>query len=100
MVAAGEFHTVALQRDGRVVAVGDNRNRQCCVEDLEHIVSVACLPEGTLCVRADGRVVIRGGSGELNGAIESLRDVVAIHTCEHRIVALTADRRLICIPKT
>lgn len=99
MVAAGEYHTVALQRDGRVVAVGDNRNGQCRVEDLEHIVSVACLPEGTLCVRADGRVVIRGGSGELDEAVKSLRDVVAIHTCEHRIVALTADRRLICIPE-
>lgn len=98
-VAAGEFHTVALRRDGRVLAAGDDRMGQCRVGDLQQIVSVACLPDATLCVRADGRVIIRGGSGIYDETIAALRDVVAIHACEYRIVALTADRRLIRIPK-
>ena len=98
MTAAGEFHTVGLRADGRVEAVGDNRKGQCRVEDLRDIISVACLPEATLCVRADGQVVIRGGSGEHNEAVEALREVVSLHTCEHRIAALTVDRRLVLIP--
>ncbi len=103
MTAAGEFHTVGLRADGRVEAVGDNRKGQCRVEDLRDIISIACLPEATLCIRADGRVIIRGESHpaakvEHDSSVEALREVVAIHTCEHRMVALTVDRRMICIP--
>jgi alpha-tubulin suppressor-like RCC1 family protein len=98
MAAAGEYHTVGLRADGRVEAAGDNRKGQCHVEDLRDIISVACLPEATLCVTAEGKVIIRGGSGQHDKAIEALREVVAIHTCEHRIAALTVDRRVILIP--
>jgi prepilin-type processing-associated H-X9-DG protein len=99
MVAAGEFHTVGLTADGHVVAAGDNRKGQCDLSDLAEVVSVACLPEATLCVLADGSVTIRGGSGELNGEITALRDIVALNTCQHRVVAVTADRRLLTLPK-
>ena len=77
---------------------GDNRMGQCRAEDLRDVISVACLPEATLCVRADGRVILRGGDGELDRAVESLREVVALHACEHRVAALTVDRRVILLP--
>ena len=93
-----EGHTVGLRADGRVEVAGDNRKGQCRAEDLRDVISVACLPEATLCVRADGRVTVRGGDGELDKAVEALREVVAIHTCEHRVAALTADRRVILLP--
>jgi hypothetical protein len=89
---------VGLRADGRVEVAGDNRKGQCRAEDLRDVISVACLPEATLCVRADGRVTVRGGDGEPDKAVEALREVVAIHTCEHRVAALTADRRVIYLP--
>ena len=96
MIAAGEFHTVALTEAGRVLAVGDNQSGACHVEDLQNIIDVACLPEATVCVTEDGQVIIRGGSGKLNA--KSLQNVVAVHTCEYRIAAMTMDGKLHVLP--
>lgn len=98
-VAAGEFHTVALFADGHAEAVGDNRRGQCDLGGLSDVIHVACLPDSTLCVHADGRVSIHGGSGELDEALSALSEVVSLSACEYRVAALTADRRLILLPR-
>jgi len=40
-IAAGHRHTVVLKSNGRVEAVGDNKNGQCDVNDWHDIVAVA-----------------------------------------------------------
>ena len=40
-ITAGRRHTIGLKSDGTVVAVGDNKYRQCDVSDWYDIVDVA-----------------------------------------------------------
>ena len=37
-ISAGGYHTVGLKKDGTVVAVGDNSERQCDVSDWKDIL--------------------------------------------------------------
>jgi len=60
MVAAGAAHTVGLQSDGRVVAVGRNNHGQCNVGSWTGIVEVAGGGEHTVGLKSDGRVVAVG----------------------------------------
>ena len=92
-VAAGEEHYLAMTRDGRVVAWGDNSVRQCNVpSDLPPVEAVAAGHHHSLAVTTDGRVVAWGHNnyGQIN-VPPDLPPVVAVAancTCSF---ALTAD---------
>jgi len=60
MVAAGGLHTVGLQSDGTVVAVGWNNNGQCNVTGWTGIVQVAAGVYHTVGLKSDGTVVSAG----------------------------------------
>jgi hypothetical protein len=60
MVAAGGYHTVGLESDGTVVAVGLNTNGQCDVDDWENIIEVAVGGYHTVGIESDGTVVAIG----------------------------------------
>ena len=56
----GNSHTVGLQSDGTVVAVGWNKHGQCNVGDWCDIVAVAAGCAHTLGIKSDGTVVAVG----------------------------------------
>jgi len=60
MVAAGSGHIVGLKTDGTVVAVGENRNRQCNVGHWTDIVQIAEGTQYTVGLKTDGTVVAVG----------------------------------------
>ena len=62
-VSAGNFHTVGLKQDGKVVAVGLNEDGQCDVEKWENIVAIAAGDYCTVGLKKDGTVVSAGGLG-------------------------------------
>ena len=62
-VAAGAYNTVGLKRDGTVVAVGDNDDRQCNVNGWTDIVAVAAGAGYTVGLKRDGSVVAVGVNG-------------------------------------
>ncbi len=68
------------------------------MEDLRDVISVACLPEATVCVHADGHLTVRGGDGMLAEAAAPIRDAVAVDGKEYRLAVLTADRRVLFLP--
>jgi alpha-tubulin suppressor-like RCC1 family protein len=65
MVAAGGTHTVALESDGTVVAVGLNNYGQCSVGNWTDIVQVAAALACTVGLKSDGTVVAAGPDVEL-----------------------------------
>ena len=60
MISAGYRHTVGLEADGTVVAVGDNDDGQCDVKSWTDIVAVATGTFHTVGLKADGTVVAVG----------------------------------------
>jgi hypothetical protein len=59
-VAGGYGHTVGLEADGTVVAVGDNTYGQCNVSGWSGIVQVSAGSYHTIGLKADGSVVAVG----------------------------------------
>ena len=61
-VAAGRWHTVGLEADGTVVAVGYNYFGQCDVGNWTDIVQVAAGRFHTVGLKADGTVIAVGNN--------------------------------------
>jgi alpha-tubulin suppressor-like RCC1 family protein len=59
-IATGSNHTIGLQSDGTVVAVGWNKYDQCNVGDWSDIVAIAAGCAHTLGIKSDGTVVSVG----------------------------------------
>ncbi|WP_438825636.1 hypothetical protein [Neobacillus drentensis] len=59
-IAAGSNHTIGLQSDGTVAAVGWNAYGQCNVSDWRDIVAVAAGCAHTIGLQSDGTVVAVG----------------------------------------
>lgn len=59
-VAVGSNHTVGLNLDGTVTAVGDNKYGQCNVSGWRDIVAVAAGCAHTIGLKSDGTVVAVG----------------------------------------
>lgn len=77
-ISAGTFHTVALQADGTVLAVGRNDEGQCNVSDWKDIIAVAAGGYHTVGLKADGTVVAVGKSSDGQCRINSWDDIVYI----------------------
>lgn len=74
----GQGHTVALKRDGTVVAVGDNTYGQCDVNDWTDIIAVSAGDFHTVGLKADGSVIITNADQATYEEISTWSDIVAI----------------------
>lgn len=96
-VAGGDWHTLALQQDGRVIAWGHNWAGQCDVpQTLSNVVAIAAGGYHSLALRADGTVAAWGEN--LNGQCSvpaGLRSVVALAAAAWHSLALTEDGRVV-----
>ena len=59
-VAAGEFNTAGLCKDGTVVAIGLNEDGQCDVGDWTDIIAIAVGDRHIVGLKSDGSVVSAG----------------------------------------
>lgn len=96
-VAAGLWHTLALRRDGRVLAWGHNFQGQCNVPtNVVDAVAVAAGGYHSLAVLRDGTVVGWGGNGSGQARPPAgLRDVVGVAAGHWHSVAITGDGRVV-----
>jgi len=93
-ISAGHDHTVGLKADGSVVAVGDNSDGRCNVEDWTDIVAISAGNYHTVGLKADGTVVDVGEYWYLTGNwddVEDWTEIVAISVGFNHIVGLKAD---------
>ena len=56
-ICAGGDHTIGIKRNGTVVAVGNNENGQCNVENWTDIISVSASTNHTVGLKKDGTLV-------------------------------------------
>ena len=71
-IAAGNYHTVGLKKDGTVVAVGDNNFGQCNTLNWSNVVAVFADESFTVGLKADGTVVAVGESiGQRNTTLRN-----------------------------
>jgi hypothetical protein len=81
-VACGEFHTLLLRRDGRVMARGWNAAGQAEVpSDLTNVVAIAAGADHSLALRRNGEVVAWGwnsfGQADVPKGLEDVRSISA-----------------------
>ncbi|MCW5558712.1 MAG: hypothetical protein KIT22_12905, partial [Verrucomicrobiae bacterium] len=92
VIAAGDYHTVALKTDGSVLAWGDNEIGQTEVPAAAQsgVVAIAAGRDHTVALKADGSVLAWGwnGSGATDVPAAAQSGVVAIAAGEYHTVAL------------
>lgn len=59
-LSCGESHLLALRRDGRVLACGNDTGGCCATTAWERVVAILACPEHSLGLREDGRVLYAG----------------------------------------
>lgn len=90
-VSAGYDHTVAVKKDGTVVATGSNQYGQCNVSGWSNVVSVSAGSGHTVALKADGTVVAAGWNKDDQCNVSGWRDIVAVSAGGNHTVGLKAD---------
>lgn len=92
-MAGGDFHSLALRRDGTVVAWGDPTDGQTTIPvNATNVVAVAAGATHSLALRLDGQVVGWGRNDFLQSTVPpAATNVVAISAGEGHSVALRQD---------
>ena len=91
LIGAGWGHTVALNLDGTVTAIGRNDSGQCNVSGWEDCVAVWAWHEITVALKADGTVLATGNNkfGQCN--VDHWTDCVAVAPGTCHTVGLRKD---------
>ena len=84
-------HLAAVQKDGTVLACGDNEFGQCDVQDWDHILSVSCGREHTLGLRSNGTCVACGEDSYGQCQVDSWKEITSIAAGVAVSVGVRAD---------
>lgn len=100
-VAAGDYHSVALDRDGHVWTWGDNDDSQLRrpgtntapgrVEEVENAVAIAASGTQTVALLRDGHAMFWASSGLTPRPVEGVEGAVAIASGINHALALAGD---------
>ena len=77
-IDAGGYNTVGLNSDGTAMAVGDNKYRQCDVDDWTDIVQVTVGAGHTVGLKSDGTVMAVGYNAQGQCDVDSWSDIVQV----------------------
>ena len=94
-IATGGNHTVGLQSDGTVFAVGKNADGQCDVREWTDIVAISAGEHLTVGLKSDGTVVAVGD----NDYVSEWADIVAISAGYYHTVGLKSDGTVVAVGK-
>lgn len=88
-IAAGDFHTVAVKKNGTVVATGCKRYGECNVSSWKNVVAVSAGSHFTLGLTSDGTVLATGKDIYGQCRVNGYRNAVAISAgYSHSLVLL------------
>lgn len=96
-ISAGGAHTVALKKDGTVVATGRNNVGQCNVSSWTDIVAVAAGSDHTVGLKKDGTVVAVGSNANGQCSVRGWRDIVAVAAGGRHTVGLKKDGTVVAV---
>ena len=95
-IAAGARHSLALKRDGTVLAQGDNSLGQCNVGTWNTVTMLAAGRMHSVGLRADGTVVACGDNSEGQCNVGAWSDIVAVAAGAYSTVGLKQDGSVVC----
>ncbi len=90
-VAAGNFFTLGLRQDGKVMAAGNNESGQCDVEGWTEITAISAGLQHAVGLRRDGTVVAAGINDLGQCDVRGWRDIIAVSAGYGHTVGLKAD---------
>jgi len=96
-IAAGGSHTVGLKTDGRVVAVGENKDGQCNVSGWREIVAVSAGGSHTVGLKSDGTVVAIGNNKDGQCNTRGWSNIVAVSAGGSHTVGLKSDGTVVAV---
>ncbi|MCL2016534.1 MAG: RCC1 domain-containing protein [Defluviitaleaceae bacterium] len=99
-VAIGKSHTVALLKDGTVVANGSNDFLQCDVESWHFVVAVAAGDDHTIGLTNKGRVLATGKNNHDQCGAAHLENVTAIYAFANDTICLHHDGTAVAFGKS
>lgn len=93
ILSAGMWHTVALRKDGTVIAIGINENYQCEVNEWTDIVSVYAGDGLTFGIKKDGSLMATPAAAFIvsNEDISALNDIIAVAASPFNFICLHID---------
>lgn len=96
LVASGS-HTVGLNSNGTVVAVGWNYYGQCDVHNWTNIIDVSAGGNHTVGLKSDGTVVAVGGNSDGQCDVSDWTNIVAVSANGWHTVGLKADGTVVAV---
>ena len=97
LVGAGWGHTVALNLDGTVTAIGNDNTGQCEVSGWTDCVSVGAWYETTVALKSDGTVLATGNNKYGQCEVSQWTDCVAVAPGTCHTVALRKDGTVLAV---
>jgi hypothetical protein len=97
MVAAGQYHTVGLESDGTVVAVGLNTSEQCNVGSWQNTIEVAAGGYHTVGLNSDGTVVAIGDNSYGQCSVGNWTDITQVAAGYSYTVGLKSDGTVVAV---
>lgn len=90
-ISAGGLSTVGIKADGTVIAVGNNEDGQCGVENWCDIIAVSAGAIHTIGLKADGTIVATGWNEYSQCDVSGWKDIIAISAGSYHTVGLKTD---------
>lgn len=97
VVATGDRHTVAVRRNGTVLATGDNSKNQCSVQEFSHIIGVAAGAYHTLALNVDGSVVAIGDDEMGQCQVADWKSIIGISAGNSHSVGVMSNGRVVAV---
>lgn len=98
IIAAAPWHTVAVKKDGKVIAAGNLSSGKCKVSKWRDIVSVSAGQYHTVGLKKDGTVVATCDKGSENCCkVSKWNKIIAISAGTFHTVGLKADGTVVAV---
>lgn len=91
IVAAGFYHSVALRKDGTVLAAGRNDEGQCGVSGWSHVTAIDAGAYHTVALTQEGTALAAGRNDEGQCDVSAWTDLIAIAAGDYTTYGLKSD---------
>lgn len=94
-LSCGASHLLALRRDGKVLADGNDTGGSCRTDDWSRVVSVLACRDHSLALCGDGRVLYAGAPDAPCGQVSDWTHVCLLRATDRLTVGVTTDGHIL-----
>ena len=97
LICAGDSHSVCLQTNGTLLALGWNHDDQCVVFDWNEVVAISAGRNHTVALLSDGTVNATGYNIFGQCDVDDWMNMRSVHACDYLTYGLQADGTLVAV---